>query len=248
MGKSRPRRPSTPAQIAARAAKKAAQAAADAKRRAEIAAISAIRAEADAEEQAPRQQRIGASYPLWNRATKVWDQVVIPPLAEHDTKRGGFRRPDSLMRLALSKSGLINGWHLRAGTRFREDYEIGIEGISLSPGIPERVDGSSTGAASDSRLDAISRYRAACDAMGPSLRSAVQLLVIWNRPVSAIAKICGLSQDRTSGYLAAGLDRLADHYFPDQTKRLLSDQELVVDPEVTDLPQERLGRFRRRGA
>jgi hypothetical protein len=52
----------------------------------------------------------------------------------------------------------------------------------------------------------------------------------------------GLVEDRLSGWVLAGLDRLCDHYWPNRVTRSDAADVLMLDPTITDIPQERLGR------
>lgn len=173
--------------------------------------------------------------------------VLREPFAEPDVKRGGYRRADPLVRMHAKAPSMVTRAHIAAARKFSEDYEIGDLGASLGGGSMEYVDGGgATGDVSEQRLDAMARYRDACDAVGPSMRTALQLLILHRRPLVDIAELLGMGEQRASGWVCAGLDRLADFYFPDRATRLMEvERTLVVDPAITDLPQDRLGRFAR---
>ena len=212
--------------------------------RAERESEAAAQAEALAEEQAPHQQRAGVTALRRDpRNGAVIAVLLREPLAESDRKRGGFRMRSPLLTMHRANSGTVTALHLRAACRFRDDYEFGVEGASGGNRSGERIDGGKQGGASDLRLDAVARYRMACDAMGAALRSVVQAVVIGSWSVSAVARVCHLSKDQATGYLVAGLDMLSEHYWPGRVERFqVVEGELMVDPAVRDIPQERLGR------
>lgn len=213
--------------------------------------LAEIHVEKAREQQAPKQQRVGVEG-VTARSLKADEQAERKPtpiilreaLVDADTRRGGYRRADPLTRMHGKAPGMVTRVHLAAARKFSEDYEVGDLGASMSGGVTEHVDGGgSTPEVSERRLDAIARYRAACDAIGPSMRTAVQLVVLHRRSMADIASLLAMPETRASGWLLAGLDRLADFYFPDRATRIASvDRVLMVDEAVTDVPQERLGR------
>lgn len=207
-----------------------------AQRAALIAEQAAIRAEEVAEEQAPRQQRVAV--------VAADGTVVREPTAEPDRKRGGYRRANTLLRMHNGNPRLVTQLHLRAAARLVRDYEVGILGAKMSGGSLDRVDGATGGDVSQRQLDAATAYRAACDAMGPSLRTVVQWVVLRDWRMPEVGRVLDVTEGAAQGYLVAGLDALADHYWPDRQPRVAVDP-MVVDAGVTDVPQERLGRGRK---
>jgi hypothetical protein len=214
---------------ARQAAKIRKRAAADAKReraaiaKAEFERLAAIRAEQIAEEQAPQAQRL---------AIVTQDGVTVrPPLAEPDVKRGGYRRADPLHRMHVHSPQMVTRAHLAAAKRFSTDYEIAHG--ALCGGHREAVDGGGSCGEEDIQFAAMERYRGACEALGASLRSVVELSVLHKRPLAHLMLQFGMSQERAAGWLIGGLDRLADHYWPEQPAR---------EPRVID---ERAGRWRK---
>jgi len=188
-----------------------------------------IRLEALAEDRAPAAQR---------RSTELRAPTAIP-----DRKTGGYRRANPLWRMHQADHGrTITRLHLAAATRFSEDYEIGIEGARLTMAARGIQDGCETADVSQTRMAALARYRAACEALGGTLRTPVQLLVLHNTPISRMVGLFGLVEDRLSGWVLAGLDRLCDHYWPNRVTRSDAADVLMLDPTITDIPQERLGR------
>lgn len=217
--------------------KRDATAARSAARRALIAEQAAIKAEAIAEEQAPAIQR---------RAIIDSDGVVIrEALAVPDVKRGGYRRSDPLRNLVSKGVGGIVAIHLAAATRFSCDYEVGVCGAGGGGGDLERVDGAGAVGASERSLMAISRYRAACDAMVPAHRTVTQWVSLHRWPITECMKVAGVGYEKAMDYLLGGLDCLVDFYGlsrPAEAARVIAD---IVDPQVSDVPQERLGRARK---
>lgn len=222
--------------------------------------LKAIQDERNAEDRTPRQQRgevmglmatiIKAARDEAKRRNEPPPAVITPillrePLADLDTKTGGYRRADPLMRMHKADPRLVTRLHLGAARKFSEDYEVGMEGGCSPGGLRVAVDGNEAPDVAEMRFDAMARYRAACDAVGPTLRTAVQLSVLHKVSLRAMAPRLGMSEERASGWLLAGLDRLADHYWPDRAGRMEEvERVMIVDARVVDVPQERLGRRR----
>lgn len=207
---------------------------------AEFDRLAGIEAEKQAEDQAPRHQRV----PL---AITTGGQIIVirESLVDHDQKRGGYRRADPLMRMHKADPRLITRVHLGAARKFSEDYEVGMEGGCSPGGLRVAVDGNEAPDVAEIRFAAMARYRAACDAIGPTLRTAVQLSVLHKVSLAAMAPRLGMTPERASGWLLGGLDRLADHYWPDRAGRMEeAERVLMVDARVVDVPQDRLGRRR----
>lgn len=192
-------------------------------RQAAIEREAAERAEQIAEDQAPLAQRINGT-------------------AAPDAKRGGYRRASLLGTMAAH--GVVTGAHLRAAARFSTAYEVGIIGASPVQMAVEWVDGASGDGITDRQLAEAAVYVAACDALGASLRSPVQWAALHRWSLAEIAYGLGVSEARASGYLVAGLDRLADHFWPGRPPRETRPQPVQVDPAVVDVAQNRLGRWR----
>jgi hypothetical protein len=191
-------------------------------RQAEIDRITDTKAEALAEDQAPAAQRTNGNAVL-------------------DLKRGGYRRADPLM--ALRQGRKLTRVHISAARRFSEDFEVGVLGACCHEGSMEVVDGGGGGSeASDSRLDAIARYRAACDDLGPQLRSVVQWVALHRWPVSRVALFFGVDDDDATVMVVAGLNRLVLHYHPEGAALAEVIERLIVDSSVIDISQDRLGR------
>lgn len=219
----------------------------------EFARLAEIRTEEIAEHQAPRHQRVAVAGVTARslKADRLAKRNPTPiilrdALADPDAKRGGYRRADPLMRMHKADPHMVTRLHLAAARKFSEDYEVGECGASMSGGVKEFVDGGGVVDVSEHQMAAIGRYRDACDALGATLRTSVQLAALHGWSVSRIAPLMGMTQERASGWLLGGLDRLADHYFPNRATRVDAvERVLMVDADVTDVPQDRLGRGRR---
>lgn len=212
-----------PRRVAAQAKKAA--------RQAEIERQAAIRAEEIAEAQAPRIQRI---------AIADADGVVLrEPLAEHDTRRGGYRRSCPLRR--MHAQGQVEARHVTAAERFSQDYEVGLCGAVTARDDGMRVSGATHVGISEMALIAAGRYRAACDQMGAH-RQMVQWVALHRWPITQVMQVAGIGHARAMRTLLAGLDALADFYVPHRAAASPAREPDVIDPSVTDVPQERLGR------
>ncbi len=167
--------------------------------------------------------------------------VVREPLAERDENRGGYRRASTLRRMHNGNPRLVTQKHLDAADRLGADYEVGHFGVRQGGGSMDRVDGATRADVPQRQLDALGAYRAACDAMGPSLRTVMQWVAVHGWARDRVARVLGITAEAASGYLVAGLDTLVEHYWPSVTPRVAAVAG-TVDADVVDLPQERLGR------
>jgi hypothetical protein len=110
-----------------------------------------------------------------------------------------------------------------AGQRLRQHYELGILGISQSStfdldrvGLTYQPDSMIM---TEARLVAIERFRACVKAMGPTLAEVVTCIIIDEKTAEEIGQMRATDgngsarryRDIAKLYLAAGLDRLADH-------------------------------------
>ena len=121
----------------------------------------------------------------------------------------GFRAVSVIWNLHQRNPRDFTETHLRAARAFTRDHEL-AEGARNAGGGGS---GSETGP-TESQIDAIGRRRRALAALGPSLGMIVQLVVLSNVTLAALAETLHTSADRAAGRLAAALDRLCDHYFP----------------------------------
>jgi len=101
-----------------------------------------------------------------------------------------------------------------AGQRLRQHYELGILGISQSStfdldrvGLTYQPDSMIM---TEARLVAIERFRACVKAMGPTLAEVVTCIIGQMRATDGNGS-ARRYRDIAKLYLAAGLDRLADH-------------------------------------
>ena len=72
---------------------------------------------------------------------------------------------------------------------------------------------------SDARLDALKRYRQAVQAVGQNLSAVLLPVVLLGWTIKRVAEGRGASEEKVSGYLAAALDRLDEHYNPEVARR-----------------------------
>ena len=209
--------------------------------KAEYLRLKAIADEQQAEDEAPAAQRVNG-------------------LAEPDMKRGGYRRANPLYAMnRRGKGRTVTHDHLRAAERFRNDYETGIlRAASPKSGLGNAGNG---GVAQDEEyvwLAAALRYRDAYSAIPASLRAIVEAIVIAGQAVPWIARASAQSEVTTVGLIVAGLDSLADHYWPQRDTRakaieraLAELKPLGFDFAVSQLgeviPQDRIGRGRETG-
>lgn len=125
----------------------------------------------------------------------------------------GFRRADPILALHRRSPNEFTRQHVQAAERLRDDHEIG-QGVNLGLGS-----GGGLGPA-DAQLDAMARYRAAVQALGPRLWAIVDPVVIHWQTVAWWAEKFGRSEHKAAGYLIAALDALHDHYNPPVKNRV----------------------------
>lgn len=209
----------------------------------------ALRTEQIHEEMAPAAQRSAVTQRTIDRETgEIIERELRAALADYDEKRGGYRRATTLWKMHCMDDRKITSDHLRAAKRFCMDYERGVTGAQPSSTVDGVfIDKPNTVDPSRGQMDALKRYRQACDVMGP-LRIPVEYVAIWDWSITKVAQAMRRSQKEATGYLSAGLDLLLWHYWPDKAPTRIMPvvvavpMPLVVDVRVTDIPQERLGR------
>lgn len=111
-------------------------------------------------------------------------------------------------RGALSRAGL------EAATRYRDDVELASRAQERprDPAAWVRVDGGGGRCPTQAVLDAARRVAAAEAAAGTTGAVVLRLAVASGATRQALARAIGCSERSATGYLAAVLDRLADHY------------------------------------
>ena len=134
----------------------------------------------------------------------------------HGAKRiQGWRRVWSIQTLHDGSPREVTRQHLRAATRLLSDYELGVEGAQHGRNM-ERVDeGPRIGTdVPGARLDALRRHRLAMAALGEQAGFVVLAVAVGNWTIVELAKHLGIQRHRAHGRLAAGLERLREHYWP----------------------------------
>ena len=163
----------------------------------------------------------------------------------------GWRRIWSIDALHEGSPREITKAHVGAAQKLLGDYEIGIEGASPDGGRLERVDGAVHEGLHpwSARIRAAQRYREAVQALGEQAAFIVTLVVIDNWTMVRLSQALGTTRDRAFGRLQAGLERLREHYQPPRQNAAAGPaaehEEAVLDPGISDLPPERLGRWER---
>lgn len=129
----------------------------------------------------------------------------------------GFRRVSVIANLHARSPREITRQHLAAAERLTRHFEVGCEGAKGAGGRGG-ADDSEPGWPTRQRIFALTRYREAIQALGPRLAALVCAVVLANTPINQLARRIGISPDRTQGRLAAAMDRLCDHYWPDDKR------------------------------
>ena len=155
----------------------------------------------------------------------------------HQATVKGYRVADPLDRLPCEAD------HHKAARRLRQDWERGSGARSGGPS--EKVDGGTrdhdSGAA---QLQARRDYEDAVAAVGIRACAYVLPVVLAGWTVADLVGRLGGNAMATQGRVMAGLDRLAEWYFPPDQKVVPFVPELPDRHGVTDLPKERLGRVK----
>jgi hypothetical protein len=125
-----------------------------------------------------------------------------------------YRRVDVLATL-YKRGGLVTLEHRAGAERYRTAYEVGHEGAvgGGSGGRGERVQECyQPGGPTMARLDQLSVYRAATQAVGPTLSGVLMHVVLLNSDVTGWAEWRGVRREVAMGFLIAALDRLCEHF------------------------------------
>jgi hypothetical protein len=128
----------------------------------------------------------------------------------------------------LFKRGALSYHHLGAARRLKNCYDRGACGMTT--GIDRMQSGGggfTTGGISETKLEALTEFRAAQAAIGPRLFPVIQFVVLDNVPVPDVAKQTKTLAHAAMGRLIAALDRLAD-FCDERNKRL---REETRDPD-----------------
>lgn len=156
----------------------------------------------------------------------------------HKKTVNGYRAIDPLTRLPCEPN------HLTAASRLRADWEYGSG--ARGDGMGFRVDGNSRdNDTSAGPLEARRRYQNAVQALGQRASAFVLPLVLSGWTVADLVQEHGGNAMAVQGRVMAGLDRLAEHYFGERSVDFVVPFSPLVVDVGSDLPQERLGRFKR---
>ena len=157
----------------------------------------------------------------------------------------GWRRVSTLFNLHQRSPSDVTARHLLAAAQLTRDFEVGKHGARAGGGI-----GSPDGAPIvTSQIRASIAFDAACAAMTGRLSDAVVSVVIGNLTIEAVARVLGISVRQTRKRLIDGLDALVEHYTPPTKARpriSVAQEAGLVDPDVLDIPQDRLGRSKKK--
>lgn len=166
----------------------------------------------------------------------------------HQKTIAGYRAIDPLDRLPCQPD------HHKAARRLRQDWERG-SGATSGRSEAGYVDGGSRDHDSiAAQLEARRRYQDAVQALGQRACAYVLPVVLSGWTCADLVGKFGGNAMSVQGRVMAGLDRLSEHYVPPKEVATIVPTLLdidgavlteMVDPKVTDLPQDRLGRFKR---
>ena len=111
--------------------------------------------------------------------------------------------------LALRKSGRIGDAEVEAAGRFYRDYALGMFGARDA-----MASGSGGGAQgfSAAMIDALTGYRAACQALGNYHTDLLRVVVVEECSLTAFAGRSARHRERAAQSVAEALKALADHY------------------------------------
>ena len=122
-----------------------------------------------------------------------------------------YRALSSLERLV--RNGTIDPRQAQAGERYRDDYELGVEGARE----PASGSGGTTGwHFSQAQLAALERCRKASAVLGPLEPYVAPVVLGWpgfgDVSIAQLARTLSRNRQEVAGILKLGLTALADHY------------------------------------
>lgn len=153
------------------------------------------------------------------------EKISIPEPGHPNRDIMVIRRTPAFERLV--RAGTLNARHRMACERLYLAWAT-AEGVRLDEplGLPMgSIPGWAKAGITDAQADAMSEYRDAMNALGPSQGAAVINVVLYDLTLEELAKGMRVRRDVAKGYLKAGADRLADFY------------ELAHNPHERPLPQ-----------
>ena len=164
-----------------------------------------------------------------------------PSGKRHQKTISGFRVIDPLTRLPCQAE------HFKAANRLRQDWERG-SGATSGGSEAGKVDQSSRDHDSVAgQMEARRRFQDAVQAIGQRMCAYMLPVVLSGWTVADLVNRHGGNAMTMQGRVMSGLDRLHEYYNPpkDPVAPYVPLSPLVVDPSVTDLDQDRLGRVKR---
>lgn len=123
----------------------------------------------------------------------------------------GYRRTDTIFHL-FKRGDAVSRDHLITVERYRNDYELGVEGAKPGHTRSPVRSGFNAVDPAKSQIDALRRYRAANFSVGPRLCGILHPIVLGNMTIKDWADRNDVNESVAKGRLMAAIDRLADHY------------------------------------
>jgi len=168
----------------------------------------------------------------------------------------GLRVAWQIERLHRDNPSNFTERHVACAHKFVREWETA--GNGSSGGRAEKVDGGGSDGIGETQLKAIAADRAARRAIGPSAERVLNIVIVANRPIKALAVALGCNPMHASGRLSAALDRLQEHYdaLAEKRKAVTATPEWHAAKEPapivprasldlpTDIPAEQVGRWR----
>jgi hypothetical protein len=159
---------------------------------------------------APRTVAVALDHPGTMKAAWL-DPNDKDPLRRNPLMVEGIRRYDPLLALHRQTPERWTSAMVIAGERYRRDYEVGVLGAS-SAGGRGAVDLPCPHVKAWAKAAALTRHKAAREALGPTLHAYVSDLLVSRLSLRAIESNRGLPRDRTAAMVEAAMLRLVDHY------------------------------------
>lgn len=151
-----------------------------------------------------------------------------------------FRATSAIWTL-YQRSRLITAHHLRAAHQFQRDFEIGH---GAKPGRGERSGKTEAEiGAIDRQFAALARYNAARSTLGNPHAAIACAVVLINWGRAQIARWLRIRDSDAMALIAAAMDRLCDHYWPEAVavpaRKAVAPRGVIPLPS---LPVDRIGR------
>ena len=159
----------------------------------------------------------------------------------HQKTISGFRVIDPLTRLPCEPE------HFKAANRLRHDWQRG-SGATSGGSDAGKVDNAARDHDSIAgQMEARRRYQDAVEALGHRMCIYLLPIVLAGWTVTDLVLRFRGNAMTMQGRVMSGLDKLVDHYNPPRNPVVayVPPSPLMVDPGVTHIGQERLGRVKR---